>query len=95
MDVYADPPVGAGPPATVSEVTTAELNHGGDRMRPDVTKVQIIALAQTVIGLLVAFGVEMTPDQQDAILELVGQLGVALILGDAGLRGMRNLSDRR
>lgn len=63
-------------------------------MRPDVTKVQIIALVQAVIGLLIAFGADITQSQRDAILELSGQLGVALILADAGLRGMRNLSDR-
>lgn len=63
-------------------------------MRPDVTKVQIIALVQAVIGLLTAFGLDLTQEQRSAILDLCGQLGVALILADAGLRGVRNLSDR-
>lgn len=63
-------------------------------MRPDVTKVQVIALAQAILGLAAAFGLDITQEQRDAILDLVGELGVALIIADAGLRGLRNLSDR-
>jgi hypothetical protein len=63
-------------------------------MRPDVTKVQIIALVGAVLSLLSAFGLDLTQAQRDAILDLAGQLGVALILADAGLRAARNLSDR-
>ena len=63
-------------------------------MRPDVTKAQLIALVQAVLGVAAAFGMDLSDEQRDAILQLVGQLGVALILADAGLRGARNLSDR-
>ena len=93
LDAYADPPVGAGPPITVTD-TPPVHSPGGDTMRPDVTKVQIIALVQAVLALAAAFGLHISQDQRDAIIELAGQLGVALIIADAGLRGMRNLSDR-
>ena len=63
-------------------------------MRPDVTKVQIIALVQAVIGLAAAFGFELNQEQRDAIVETVKQLGTVLILADAGLRIGRNLSER-
>jgi hypothetical protein len=93
-DPYVDPPIGTLPPAIVSVVPKPNNLSEVTVMRPDVTKVQIIALVQAVIGLLAAFGLDLSKAQSEAILELTGQLGVALILADAALRGMRNLSDR-
>lgn len=95
MSEYLDPPVGAGPPTTLSSVPSVSNSSGGDRMRPDVTKVQVIALVQAILALLIAFGIDLSAAQTEAILTLSGQLGIALVLADAGLRGARNLSDRR
>lgn len=94
LDLYADPPLGAGPPTTVVDTPLPDSSSEVTTMRPDITKVQIIALVQAVIGLLTAFGLELTQEQRDAIIDLVGQLGIALILADAGLRAARNISDR-
>ncbi len=94
-DLYLDPHVGAGPPVINEVIPNAQQkSNGGVAMRPDVTKAQIIALVGSVLTLLVAFGVDLTQPQRDAILDLTGQIGMALILADAGLRAARNLSDR-
>ena len=94
-DLYLDPVVGAGPPAIpVIAPEAHKKSNGGVAMRPDVTKAQIIALVGAVLSLLVSFGVDLTQPQRDAILDLAGQIGMALILADAGLRAARNLSDR-
>lgn len=96
-DLYADPPVGWVPdPSPTVKVVPLSATQSPEviAMRPDVTKVQIIALVQAVIGCLAAFGMDLTQEQRDALLEVVKQLGTALILGDAALRIGRNMSDR-
>ena len=55
---------------------------------PDISPVQIIAITAAVLQFLLAFGVELSPQQQDAILGLVGVLAAA-VLGDAHIRGKR------
>ena len=56
---------------------------------PDITKAQIVALVQAVLATLVAFGFDITKDQQDALLQLTGLIGVALVLADAHIRNGR------
>jgi hypothetical protein len=55
---------------------------------PDITPVQIIAIVSAVLQTVVAFGVDLTPEQNTALLALVGVLAAA-VLGDAHLRGKR------
>lgn len=65
---------------------------------PDVTKTQIIALVQPfvtgILGLLVAFNVDMTPDQKTAIITMTGivaaAISIILGLGDAIIRNGRS-----
>jgi len=53
---------------------------------PDLTKAQLLVLARTIIGVLVAFGVSLTTGQQTALLALVGVLGSTTLLADAIIR---------
>lgn len=56
---------------------------------PDLTTVQIIAIVQAAVGLLVAFGAPVSPQQSDAIIQLCTALAVALPLADAHVRNGR------
>lgn len=47
---------------------------------PAITIASVVALVAAVIGLLVAFGVEVTDAQRDAILTLVG-IGGPIVAG--------------
>lgn len=59
---------------------------------PDITPVQIIGLVLAGIGpFLVLLGVNLDPDQQDALTKLVA-LGGLLIGGDAAIRVGRNVA---
>lgn len=93
-DPYLDPPVGAGPPTIVEPVPPAQLSSEVTSMRPDVTKAQIIALIVAVLGLASAFGLPLSKEQEDAIIDVAKTLSSVLIAGDAALRIGRNLSDR-
>lgn len=53
---------------------------------PDTPRAVIVALAQAAVGVAVAFGLDMTVEQQQAILGLVTALAVALPLADAWIR---------
>jgi hypothetical protein len=57
---------------------------------PDVPAAMIVALAQAVIGLVVAFGVGVTPELQSAIVQLITVLAVVIPTADAWIRGKRN-----
>jgi len=56
---------------------------------PSVTTIQIVAVVQASIGLLVAFGAPLTSEQSDAIIQVVTALCVALPLSDAVIRNGR------
>lgn len=53
---------------------------------PDVTRAQIVALVQAIIGVAVAFGAPISDTQSTALLGLVGAIAVVLPLADAMLR---------
>lgn len=57
---------------------------------PDITKAQIVALVQAVLATLVAFGVDLTKDQQEALMQLAGVLGGAIVVADAIIRNGRS-----
>lgn len=55
---------------------------------PDVTPVQIVAIVTATLQTLVAFGVDLSTDQQNALLALCGVVAIT-VLGDAHVRGKR------
>lgn len=57
---------------------------------PDITKAQVLALMQAVIALVVAFGVDLSTEQQTAILGLAGAVAVVLPIADAIIRNGRS-----
>jgi hypothetical protein len=60
---------------------------------PDVTKAQIIALMQAVIGTAVAFGAPISDAQSVALLALVAVVAAFLTHSDAKIRvGRSNAS---
>ena len=56
---------------------------------PDITPAQVVAIVANVIAVAIAFGVDITKEQQEAILALTGALGAILFISDAHLRGRR------
>lgn len=56
---------------------------------PAITKAQIVAVAGAVVGVAVAFGVPLTPDQQKALLALVAVIAGLLLHSDVKIRGNR------
>jgi prolipoprotein diacylglyceryltransferase len=57
---------------------------------PDITAAQIIAVVGSLIGVIVAFGVDLSAVQQDAIMDVVKIVAPVLIAGDAVIRTGRN-----
>jgi hypothetical protein len=53
---------------------------------PDLTPAQIVAILGSVLTLAVSFGVDISQAQQDALLQCVGLIAGALIVGDAVVR---------
>jgi hypothetical protein len=53
---------------------------------PDITPAQIIAVVGAVVGVLVAGGLPMSQDLQDAIIRLVTVVAPILIIGDSVIR---------
>lgn len=62
-------------------------------LRPDITPAQVVALVGSVVALLVSFGVDLSAEQRDSILTLVGILAGLLLVSDAGLRVGRNVAN--
>ena len=63
-------------------------------IRPDVTPIQWGAIIAVLVQTARAFGVwDASPEQEDALNAASALVG-ALVFGDAGLRGLRNLSPR-
>jgi len=56
---------------------------------PDITAAQIVAVVGAVITVAVAFGVNISKEQQVAILSLAGAVAVILVISDAHLRSRR------
>lgn len=57
---------------------------------PDITKAQVVAVAQALLAVLVAFGVDLSDRQEAALLGLAGALAVVLPLADAIIRNGRS-----
>jgi len=56
---------------------------------PDATKVQVVAVVQAVLAVVVAFGVPVTDQQSVALIALAGVIGTVLIGADASIRRER------
>jgi hypothetical protein len=56
---------------------------------PDLTAAQIVALVGAVISAAVAFGADISKEQQVAILSLAGAVAAILVASDAHLRSRR------
>lgn len=56
---------------------------------PDITKAQAVAIVQALIALVVAFGLDVSPEARDAIVQLATVLAAVLPLADAGVRRKR------
>lgn len=57
--------------------------------RPDITPAQIVAVVGNLIAVGVAFGVNITSQQQEALMALAAAVGAILVVSDAHLRGRR------
>ena len=64
-------------------------SHGNEIRTPDHTRLQLVAVAQAVIAVVVAFGVPITDQQSIALVALAGVLGTALVTADAAIRRER------
>jgi hypothetical protein len=62
-------------------------NHPTDLQTPDHTRLQMVAVAQAVIAVVIAFGVPIT--QSIALVALAGVVGTALVAADAAIRRER------
>lgn len=55
-------------------------------LTPDITKAQVAAVAQALLAVVVAFGVNITEEQSVALLGLSGIVAAVLTLADAAIR---------
>lgn len=57
---------------------------------PDITPAQIVSVVLALIGMLVAFGLNVSKAQQDAIVQVITVGFPAFLIADSYLRGKRN-----
>lgn len=57
---------------------------------PSITAAQIVAVAQAAIAVAIAFGLDLTAEQQNALLQLSSVLAASLGIGDAVIRNGRS-----
>jgi hypothetical protein len=60
---------------------------------PDLTAAQIVAVVGAVITVAVAFGANISKEQQVAILSLAGAVAAILLVSDAHLRSRRGQAE--
>jgi hypothetical protein len=60
---------------------------------PDITAAQMIAVVGAVISVAVAFGANISKEQQVAILSLAGAVAAILLASDAHLRSRRGQAE--
>ena len=53
---------------------------------PDVTPVQMVAVAGAILAVAASFGFDLTQQQQDSIMQLVSIVAGLLLAGDAVIR---------
>lgn len=62
----------------------------GKLATPDISVAQVVAVVGAVLGVLVAAGLDISKDLQDAIISLITVLAPVLIAGDALIRHGRS-----
>ena len=62
---------------------------------PDITPAQVVAVVGAVIGTLVAFGVNISQQQTDAVIQLVTVVSSLLLVSDAVIRHGRARGNAR
>lgn len=87
-DTYADPPVGAGPPAIVNPVPKPTLVSEVTAM-PDVTKEDLLAIIVAVLATATSFGVDLTGEQLASLTALAAAVIVVLPLAGSKRRAAR------
>jgi hypothetical protein len=63
--------------------------HPNEMQTPDHTRLQLAAVAQAVIAVVIAFGVPITDQQSIALVALAGVIAAALVTADAAIRRER------
>lgn len=53
---------------------------------PDITPAQVIAIVGATLGVLTAFGLDLTEEQQQALMNLTQILATVLVGADAVIR---------
>lgn len=53
---------------------------------PDITPAQVVAALGSILSVLVSFGVDLTAEQRDSLLDLTGILAAFLLGSDALIR---------
>jgi hypothetical protein len=56
---------------------------------PDITAAQVVALVGNAIAIAIAFGIDLSTQQQNALMALAASLGAILVLSDSHLRSKR------
>lgn len=85
------PPSGApaaAPVASGADAAQVKSRVLGGQM-PDITAAQIVGLVGAVAGVAISFGVNISKEQQEAILALVGAVAAVLFVADAHVRTRR------
>ncbi len=57
---------------------------------PDVTPAQLVAIVGSILAVIVAFGLDLSQDKQDSIIQLVTILAPLIVGGDAVIRHGRS-----
>jgi hypothetical protein len=79
----------ASPPADAVTDAPASISHVLTGVTPDLTPAQIIGLIGAVLAVAVSFGVNISKEQQEAILALATLVAGILFAADAHLRSNR------
>jgi hypothetical protein len=64
-------------------------SHQREIQTPDTTRLQLVAVAQAVLAVAIAFGVPINEKQSIALVALAGVIGAALVTADAAIRRER------
>lgn len=63
--------------------------------KPDITAAQILAVVGSLLAFCAAFGLDLSKEQSEAIMDLAKQLSALLIGSDLLLRTVRNLTKKK
>jgi hypothetical protein len=67
----------------------SDESHPKEIQTPDTTRLQLVAIVQAVIAVVIAFGVPINDKQSIALVALAGVIGAALVTADAAIRRER------